>query len=177
MISSEPQPRRTAEKRRFSNTAVQAIHQRRRWAVARVGAMARRGGPAAARARARARAPALQAPAQRFRRQRSARPTRGCQPGPLPQRAELVTPLRPGGKSAQRMKPQPCPPGVLWATLSAAGFSAGPQFRETCSDQPGRFPPRLNRRETEAWKLEGTNVCLGTWNWPWLPSGLTQVGG
>lgn len=43
MMSSEPQPRRTAEKRRFSSTAVQAIHQRRRWAVARVGAMARRG--------------------------------------------------------------------------------------------------------------------------------------
>lgn len=44
MMSSEPQPRRTAEKRRFSNTAVQAIHQRRRWAVARVGAMVRCGG-------------------------------------------------------------------------------------------------------------------------------------
>jgi hypothetical protein len=28
MISREPQPRSTAEKKRFSSTAVQAIHQR-----------------------------------------------------------------------------------------------------------------------------------------------------
>ncbi|KAK5928884.1 hypothetical protein CgunFtcFv8_010165 [Champsocephalus gunnari] len=39
MMSSEPQPSSTAENRRFSITAVTAIHQRRENAVAREGAM------------------------------------------------------------------------------------------------------------------------------------------
>lgn len=39
MISREAQPRSTAEKKRFSSTAVQAIHQRRRYACCSVGAM------------------------------------------------------------------------------------------------------------------------------------------
>lgn len=108
MMSSEPQPRRTAEKRRFSSTAVQAIHQRRRWAVARVGAMARRG-EARRGGLAPARAPALQPPAHRPRRQRPALCSRVGQPGPLPQRVELVTPLRPGRQVRAARKPQPCP--------------------------------------------------------------------
>lgn len=39
MISREPQPSSTAEKSRFSMTAVTAIHQRREKAVASVGAI------------------------------------------------------------------------------------------------------------------------------------------
>lgn len=39
MISREAQPRSTAEKKRFSTTAVQAIHQRLRYACFSVGAM------------------------------------------------------------------------------------------------------------------------------------------
>lgn len=39
MISKEPQPRSTAEKKRFSSTAVQAIHQRLLYACCSVGAM------------------------------------------------------------------------------------------------------------------------------------------
>lgn len=39
MISRELQPRSTAEKKRFSSTAVHAIHQRRRYACSSVGAI------------------------------------------------------------------------------------------------------------------------------------------
>lgn len=39
MMSREPQPSNTAEKSRFSMTAVTAIHQRREKAVASVGAI------------------------------------------------------------------------------------------------------------------------------------------
>lgn len=97
-MSREPQPRRTAEKRRFSNTAVQAIHQRRRWAVARVGAMVRcvSDGPA----------PALQTPAHRPQLQLWLYPTRvtaGAQrPDCQPPAAQAV------GARRKRSKPQPC---------------------------------------------------------------------
>lgn len=103
-MSSEPQPRRTAEKKRFSNTAVQAIHQRRRWAVAKVGAMVWRGGLA----------PVLQPPAHRPRRQRRALPSRCGQAPPLPQREELVIPPRPG-LQVRAAKEAPALPRT-WAT-------------------------------------------------------------
>lgn len=100
---------------------MQAIHQRRRWAVARVGAMARRGGPAPASA------PVRRPPAHRPRRQRPALPSLCGQPGPLPQRGGL-SPLRgPGGRGAQRRKPQPgLGPGPACPRLArASALSSG----------------------------------------------------
>lgn len=43
MMSRDPQPSSTAEKSKFSMTAVTAIHQRREKAVARVGAISAEG--------------------------------------------------------------------------------------------------------------------------------------
>lgn len=158
MMSSEPQPRRTAEKRRFSSTAVQAIHQRRRWAVARVGAMARRGearrpgsgsgsGSAAACAQTSASAPGTMQPGRPTRAAAAARGA--CHPSAA-------------REASARSKEAPALP-VPWATLSAAGSSACPQLQESRPGQTGRLLPRLTRRETEARKQEGTNACSGTW--------------
>ena len=141
MMSSEPQPRRTAEKRRFSNTAVQAIHQRRRWAVARVGAMARRGAAALLRLCSHLHTDPSQ-------RQHPALPSLCGQPGPLPQRAQLVTPPRPG-PWVRTAKEAPALPGSQ-ANLSAAGSYVCPQLRDSGPGQAGRPLPWLIPRKPEA---------------------------
>ena len=161
MMSSEPQPRRTAEKRRFSTTAVQAIHQRRRWAVARVGAMARRGA-----ARCGDPAPARASLCSHLRADLgvSARPypAGAANPGRCRSARSFSPPPQRGRQVRAARKPQPClGPGPPSPPL------AHPPARSSGRSRPGqagRLLSRLTRRETEAQKHEMTNACSWTWN-------------
>lgn len=152
-MSSEPQPRRTAEKRRFSNTAVQAIHQRRRWAVARVGAMVRCGG---------GRAPALQTPARRPQLQLWLYPTRvaaGAQrPACQPPAAQAIGARRKRREtlalSGTWATPNPQLPGT--ATLGHSGVLLAKRKGFSLSSLGGKL-------RHGNWKR--ANVCSRTWSW------------
>lgn len=145
MMSREPQPRRTAEKRRFSTTAVQAIHQRRRWAVARVGAMARRGA-----ARRGDPAPAPLCSHLRADLGVSARPYSAwaANPGRCRSARSLSPPPQRGRQVRAARKPQPClGPGPPSPPLAHSPARSSGRSRP---GQTGRLQSQLTRRETEA---------------------------
>lgn len=158
MMSREPQPRRTAEKRRFSTTAVQAIHQRRRWAVARVGAMARRG--AATRLRLLSAATCARTSASAPGPIQPGRPTRAAAAA-----RAACHPLRSaGGKCAQQGSPSPASalghPLRRWLIRQPAAPGEAARARQgdfSLSSLGGKLRHRNTKGQTRA-QGRGTNA-------------------
>lgn len=155
MMSREPQPRRTAEKR-FSTTAVQAIHQQPTEGSGQGGRMAGR------RGEARRPAPAPLCSHLRAYLGVSARPYSAwaANPGRCRSAPQLVTPPAARGQVRAARKPQPClgpgPPSPPLAHSQPAAREKPPgPDRETSLKLLGG---KLRHRNTKG------QTYSGTWN-------------